>query len=269
MSMSRPSRAGRDDPAALRSPAMCRFFSGVMRRQMAASFRAVRLARPGVPDVPADRPVIVYSNHPSWWDPAFYIVLMPRLFPDREGFGPMEAEALEKYPFMKRIGIFGIAPDSRAGAARFLSVSQSLLSRPRRMLWVTAQGTFADPRQRPVALRPGIAHLLARMPEAVAVPLAMEYPFWTEKRPEALALFGQPVRGEAALRPREQAARLEDALEQAMDRLAALAQARDPRAFDMLLEGRRGTGGVYAAVGRAKAALGGRRYEPDHAREET
>jgi 1-acyl-sn-glycerol-3-phosphate acyltransferase len=72
---------------ALRSPAMCRFFAEVMDRQMRRSFRAVRLARPGAPRLPEGRPVVVYSNHPSWWDPAFFIVLAPRLFPDRESYG--------------------------------------------------------------------------------------------------------------------------------------------------------------------------------------
>ena len=37
------------------------------------------------------RPVIVCSNHPSWWDPAFFILLQTRLFAGRTGFGPMDA----------------------------------------------------------------------------------------------------------------------------------------------------------------------------------
>ena len=44
------------DPVALRHPGMTRFFAGVMARQMAGSFRAVRLARPGLPDLPSGRP---------------------------------------------------------------------------------------------------------------------------------------------------------------------------------------------------------------------
>ena len=65
---------------------------------MAASFRAVRLARPGLPDLPPGRPLVVYSNHPSWWDPAFGIVLHARLFPGREGYAPIRDAMLERYP---------------------------------------------------------------------------------------------------------------------------------------------------------------------------
>ena len=251
-----------DDPVALRSPAMCRFFEGVMRRQMHRGFRAVRVARPGLPSLPEGAPVVVFSNHPGWWDPVFYIVLQTTLLPDRQGYGPMEAEALERYGFMKRIGIFGVDPGSRAGAARFLRVGAHLLSDPSRMIWMTAQGRFADPRERPAALRPGLAHLMARVPGAVALPLAMEYPFWSEKRPEALCRFGAPVA--AAGDADAWQAALTGGLEAAQDALAADAQARDPARFDTILGGARGVGGVYGAWQRLRAAAGGRRHDPDH-----
>ncbi|MBP1804903.1 lysophospholipid acyltransferase family protein [Rubellimicrobium aerolatum] len=240
---------------------MTRFFAGVMARQMAGAFRAVRLARPGVPELPEGRPVIVYTNHPSWWDPAFVIVLHSRLFPGREGYGPMEAAMLERYGFFRRIGLFGVE-EGRVGAARFLATSGAILADPRRMLWVTAQGRFADPRERPLGLRPGVAHLMARVPGAVAVPLALEYPFWSEKRPEALAAFGTPQEGggdAAAWGPR-----LEAALGATCDRLAALAQARDPGAFGNVLAGKAGVGGIYGAWQRLRALARGERHVPDH-----
>lgn len=255
-----PARGGAAEVVAARSPAMCRFFVAVMRREMGRGFRAVRLARPGPPVLAADRPVVVYSNHPSWWDPAFYIVLSNHLFPEREGYGPMEAEALERYRFMKRIGIFGVEAGSRRGAATFLRTGAAILADPKRMLWVTAQGRFADPRARPLGLRPGVSRLLAMTPRAVAVPLAFEYPFWSEKRPEALARFGAPLEAEEAARPE----RLEAALERTMDALAEDAAARDPGRFADVLAGRAGIGGVYDAYRRASAALGGRRFRPEH-----
>ena len=89
--------------------------------------------------------------------------------------------------------MFGIELDTPRGAAQFLSICTRVLSDPRRVLWITAQGEFADPRQRPLRLRPGIAHLLRRFPDAVVLPLAMEYTFWNEAKPEALARFGPPI----------------------------------------------------------------------------
>jgi 1-acyl-sn-glycerol-3-phosphate acyltransferase len=236
-----------------------------MARQMRTAFDAVRLARPVLPDLPDDRPLMIYSNHPSWWDPAFFMVLMPRLFPGRQGYGPIDAEMLDRYRFMRRIGIFGVRQTGRHAVADFLRPALHIVSRPERMLWITAQGTFRDPRSRPLELRGGAAMLLARAPSVVAVPLAIEYPFWTEKRPEALALFGSPV--EAGGSREAVSARLDAALGDAMERLGGLAMARDAAAFERVLEGRTGVGGVYGAWSRLRALAGGRRYSPRHMEE--
>lgn len=252
------------DPVRLRHRGLVAFFSLVMARQMASSFRAVRLAKPGLPDLPPDRPVVVFSNHPSWWDPAFVIVLHPRLFPGRQGYGPIDAAMLSRYGFFRHIGMFGVEQDSPRGAALFLSTSRAILSDPRRMLWITAQGRFADPRERPLMLRSGIAHLMARMPEAVALPLALEYPFWSEKRPEALACFGAALDGRLGGDARDWALRLETALTETADRLAGLAQARDPQGFTNLMAGRSGVGGIYGLWQHVRSLARGERHSPDH-----
>ncbi len=255
--MNRPG-GDRDDPVALRSEAATRFFTGVMRRQMRRNFRAVRLLRPGLPALPPGRALVLYANHPSWWDPAFFIFLSAILFPGRPFFGPMESTALERYRFMRKIGIFGIEPGSVAGAARLLRTGRHILSDPRHIIWLTAQGAFADPRT-PVVLERGLARLLARAPDVVAMPLALEYPFWSEKRPEALAAFGTPM---IAAESNEE--RLEAALQEAAGRLAAGAAARDPAAFETLLGGRNGVGGIYGGWSRLTAAVTGRDYRDEH-----
>lgn len=250
---------------ARRSPGLVRFFTGIMTRRMRGAFHAVRLSREGRPRVEGDRPLIVYLNHPSWWDPALIVVLADRLFPRRPGFGPIDAEALQKYRFMARIGLFPVERGQR-GAVRFLRESLGVLSEADAMLWVTAEGHFTDPRRRPVLLRPGIAHLARRLPQAILLPLAVEYPFWDESTPEALVRFGQPIDaadhvGLDVDRWREL---LEDRLADTMDALAVDAMSRDPDRFDTLLGGRVGVGGVYDLWRRATATLTGRRFHAGH-----
>ncbi|MFC7335280.1 lysophospholipid acyltransferase family protein [Rhodocista pekingensis] len=254
------------DPDALRSPLLVRFFTRVMARHMASGFHAVRLMRPGVPTLPHDRPVIVYCNHPSWWDPAFLILLASRAFPERRGFGPMDAAALARYRFMARIGLFPVEPDTAAGAVAFMKVGQALLSRPDAMLWVTAEGRFSDPRSRPVRLRGGIAHLACRLERVTLLPLALEYPFWEERTPEALARFGTPLLKEPGsdLTPGRLQEMLEERLEAAMDDLAVAARSRDPDRFATLLGGRVGVGGVYDLWRRGRAWAQGQRFDPAH-----
>jgi len=217
-----------------------------------------------LPDFPKGRAAIVYSNHPSWWDPAFFIVLSSTCFPDRPGYGPMDAAALARYGFMRRIGVFGIQPDTRRGAAEFLRTGTAILSNPDAIFWVTAEGAFVDPRHRPVGLRPGTAHLLAHVDDVVAVPLAIEYPFWTERLPEALCRFGAPIYNEECRTVAEAQERLENHLRTAMDALAADAMARNPGQFETVVHGRAGVNGVYDVYRRLRAVIRGERFVAEH-----
>lgn len=257
--------ASRADPVALRSPALCRFFGHVMARAMRRGFHAVRLARPGWPELPGDRPVVVYLNHPSWWDPAFLIVMGTTRFRDRPGYGPIDAAMLDRYRFMRRLGLFGVTPGPR-GAAVFLRTARRILEDSRAMLWITAEGRFTDPRTRPVTLMPGLAHLVRHTPTTVLVPLALEYPFWDERTPEALARFGRPM--EAAALAGMPVETLNDhlarRLEETMDALAADSASRDPARFLPVLRGTAGVGGVYDLWRRARAALAGRTFHAGH-----
>ncbi len=230
-------------------------------------FHAVRLAKGTRPDLGGAGPVIVCTTHPSWWDPLIIVLLGHALFPDRRGFGPMEQAALGRYGFMHKIGVFGIEPEQASGARRFLSVAQGILAAPDAMLWVTAQGRFTDPRVRPIRLRPGVAHLARRDGPGVVLPLALEYPFWNERTPEALVRFGPKLPCDAGTSPAAWNAHLADALQLTADRLADDACSRDPARFETLVRGRAGIGGVYDAWRRAKAWAGGRK--PALAHEET
>ncbi len=252
-----------DDPIALRSEFLFRGFVRYVHFSAGRRFHGVRILRGALPAAPPDRPLIVFSNHPGWWDPIFYFLLGDRLFSEHTSFGPMEAAALQRYAVMRRLGVFGLEPGPR-GAVRFLRTAGRVLSRPRHMLWITAEGKFTDPRTRPVQLRPGVAHLARLAERAVLLPLALEYPFWNESKPEALAAFGEPLYGDPALDVAAWQARLAAALEQTMDRLAAAAMTRDPQHFSSVLEGRTGVGGVYDLVRRVGAWSHGRRFDPRH-----
>lgn len=244
-----------------RSPAAIAAFRWYLRGLFRKRFSAVRLARDGVPAPHDGRPVVVFTNHPGWWDPLLFILVSPLLFPGRLGFGPMQAAQLRRYGIFRRMGAFGLEPGA-TGAAQFLRVAQAGLAETRAILWITAQGEFADARARPVNLQPGVSHLAARVPGAVFIPAAIEYVFWNDSRPEALLRFGAPV--EVAGPRREVAMRLERALSLCMDGLAAAAQARDAGGFTTLLEGTAGSGPVYDAWQRVRAWRRGVAFSARH-----
>ncbi len=254
-------------PLSQHSPTLLALFRLYLRYYVWRSFSAVRLARNTAPPLFPGRPLIVYCNHPSWWDPALLLLVLPRLLA-RRGFAPMDATELQRYGLFRRMGLFGIEPGTARGAAAFLRTATDCLAQPGTCLVITAEGSFTDPRLRPIRLRPGIAHLARRLPEAVILPLALEYSFWNESKPEALLRFGPPVRpalpeGEQPTVANWQHA-LEAALTETMDSLAAASSLRDPAAFTRLFAGTAGVGGPYDAYRRTRAALTGQPFNARH-----
>ena len=247
-------------------PRLIRVFTRYSRYCLKKNFHAVRLSRGGRPADPGDGPLVVVLNHPSWWDPLLALVLKD-LFPsDYAHHAPIDAAALKKYRFFGRLGFFGVEQQTLRGAADFLAVGTALLCRPRTALWVTAQGRFTDVRERPVRLRRGVAHLARRLDGGVVLPLALEYPFWEERFPEALARFGAPIPigNGADLTVGEWTRRIEAGLEAAQDALAVEAAARDPLAFETVVGGKSGVGGVYDRWRQLRAWLRGERFHPSH-----
>ena len=217
------------------------------------------------PDIGSE-PVILYTNHPSWWDPLVFLTLAAKLYPGRLSYGPIDARALGHYRFMERIGFLGIDQGTWRGSARFLRMARAALHRSDVIFWITSQGEFVDPRQRPVGIRPGVGHAAEGASRGLIVPLAVEYPFWTERFPEALAAFGPAMR--LADAPNRSAAEwnrlLAQALEATQDRLAEASQRRDPAAFRTIVSGRVGVGGIYDWIRRIAAWGRGRTFDAAH-----
>jgi 1-acyl-sn-glycerol-3-phosphate acyltransferase len=259
--------AGGDQPGLPRRSAWrVRMFTRYFKRWMGKSFHAVRLSLTGKPPPLDGKPLVVVLNHPSWWDPLMGMVLAD-LFAGYKHYVPIDAAALKQYRLFEPLGFFGVEVGSAEGALAFLRTSTTILSRPHHAVWITAQGKFTDPRARPVELRQGVGHLVRRLNDAVVLPLAIEYPFWQERYPEALAHFGSPI---AVKRGRDQAvedwmATIEAGLTRAQDDLAVVAMTQDAARFEALVGGSVGVGGVYDWWRRVKVRFTGGRFRAGHA----
>ncbi len=243
------------------SPLVLRFFRRVVRRYFRRHFRAVLAQHPERLQVRG--PLIVYGNHSSWWDPMLIVLLGQLLLPGRRHYAPIDARALEQYPILGKIGIFPVELTLPRGAAQFLRASEAIL-RDNGVLWLTPQGRFADPREMPLAFKPGLATLAQRLPEVPLLPLAVEYTFWNERLPEALLHFCEPVRFAEQMPVPEMNRELERALAGGMYALQQAAMARDPSAFEPIFSGKRGVGGMYDLLRQASALLRGQQATLDH-----
>lgn len=246
---------------------MLEWFLWYARRYVAKHFHRLLVCGTPLSELRADRPLVIYLNHPAWWDPMIGMVLSS-LLPGRRHYCPIDEVMLRKYGIFGKLGFFGVEQGTSRGSAQFLRRSRAILADSNNALWITAQGEFTDPRQRPVKLKPGLGHLIRRLERGVIVPIALEYDFWQERTPEALVRVGEPL----ILGPGDGPARsladwqheVERRLERTQDELAELAIRRDPSAFTSLLSGKTGVGWFYDTWRRLRAALSGKRFDPSH-----
>jgi 1-acyl-sn-glycerol-3-phosphate acyltransferase len=250
----------RDIPAI--STVTLRLFQRVVRRYFRRHFRAVMVQQKELL-AQATGPLIVYANHSSWWDPMVSILLAQMLLPRRRHYAPMDADALKKYPILRGLGIFPVEMSTARGAAQFLRTSQAILA-DGGVVWITPQGRFVDSREKDLGFKPGLGALAVRVPDLTLLPLAIEYTFWNERLPETLLRFGKPVAMAAGTSSEQATIQLESALEAVMLALRKDSLRRDADAFDVLLTGARGTGGMYAVGRRLRAVFTREKLPLDH-----
>lgn len=248
------------------SPTAVRLFSGYSRHYIRRRFHSVRILESGLPPDVSGRPVVLYLNHSSWWDPLVCLLLSRTFFADRTSYGPIDADMLERYAFFKRLGFFGVSSGDAPDTLKFLRTVHGILRSGHNALWITPQGRFADARERPPRLRDGLGAIAVRTPSAAFVPLSIEYPFWTEPQPEILVSFGNPII------PTEGppgsvgswTARFSEELESVQDALAAASCRRAPQEWKKVDSGRRGVNLAYDCSRWVRARLRGKEFNPEH-----
>jgi 1-acyl-sn-glycerol-3-phosphate acyltransferase len=251
------------------TPWLMRGFRRVSHHLLRRHFHVVATHREALTrlgDLGSGAPVLVYGNHPSWWDPLIAMLLCERCMPERRYYAPIDARMLRKYRVFGQLGYFGVELSSTRGAAAFLRRSKAILETPRASLWLTPEGRFTDPRDRSVPMMPGLAHLASKLQQGTIVPLALEYTFWEERLPEMLSSFGKPIRVEelAGADKAQWQEHLEESLRRSQDELAQAVISRQASAFQVLLQGGRGAGALYDWGRRVRAWGQGRRADVDH-----
>lgn len=243
-------------------------FQTFLKRFLRKNFHGIVLAKDSQLDVSLaqGRPIIVYVNHPSWWDPLIAHFLNESLFPERDFFAPIDADALAKYRVFAQLGFFGVQLSSKSGTAQFLSRSAAVLERPNAALWLTPEGRFADSRDRTAELMPGLAHLCRKHDAPLVVPMAMEYTFWNERLPMCFAAFGQfmDCQQQSDWDKPTWHQNLTRALRDTQQHLESLVIERCDTNFQPILKGDVGGGAVYDSFRRVKSLFTGKKFEGQH-----
>lgn len=169
------------------------WFAGHARSRIHGAFGAVRVRGLGLARAAAARgPLLIVSNHTSWWDPLVVLHLSEHVL-RTDGYALMDAKNLRRLPFFALVGGFGIELDRPSDGAAGMKYAARLLDQPGRLVWVFPQGRERPVSARPLDFRAGSAEIARIARRAEAMPAALRYEFGAEERPHLYVSFGEPL----------------------------------------------------------------------------
>lgn len=179
---------------ARKSKGFVAWFSRHAEKRIQSTFQQVRVDGLDHLTAALERPVILISNHTSWWDPLVCLLVAHRMV-DSDPFAMMDADNLRRLPFFARVGAFGVerAEKGRGLARDSIDYAVDLLDRPGRLLWIFPQGDERPINQRPLGFRRGAPVVWAQRRDAVVIPLGIRYVFAHTEKPFLYLSFGPPV----------------------------------------------------------------------------
>jgi 1-acyl-sn-glycerol-3-phosphate acyltransferase len=139
-------------------------------------------------------PVMIVSNHTSWYDPLVVLWLTNLVVPSRS-YAMMNAKNLRRLGFFSRVGAYGVDLDSESDGAAALRYSVKLLKEPGNVVWIFPQGD-ERPSFEPLHFRGGAEHI-ARLAKVPTVPIGLEYVVGGNAEPELYMSIGEVVKPDA------------------------------------------------------------------------
>ncbi len=174
-----------------------RLFALYNRQLIARRFEGLRVAgldhlRERTPDVPQ----LLYANHSSWWDglALFQLARVCKL----DLYAMMEERQLRRYPFHRKLGAFSVVRENPREALRSIEYAGNLLRHTSRTLLIFPQGATEPNDVRPLKFYTGAAHIIERVGEIDALPVALRYEFLDDFRPQIIIRIGKAKRIKAA-----------------------------------------------------------------------
>ena len=153
-----------------------------------------------LPETDPQLPVLLLPNHSTWWD-GFFIFHLNQYFFGRHLYLMMLDRQLRNYPFFRRVGAFGIDPESPSAIRQSLRYSADILNQQnagKNMLCIFPQGELLPWHTQPIVFKNGIDVIIKQTRGPVTImPLAIRVELLEEQRPDVFFLCGQPLVAEA------------------------------------------------------------------------
>ena len=158
--------------------------------ELRSTFRRIGWAG-APPDLPPDRPVVIYANHHNCFDGHFMWLLTHRLL---ERPAILWMDEWDRFPFYSPLGAHPFPlDDAPRRAATIRRTVRTLRQAPRYVLTYFPEGQLSPPEGGVQPFDDGLLRRLdGLLPNPVWWPVAIHVTWWTEARPTAVLTGGNP-----------------------------------------------------------------------------
>lgn len=136
---------------------------------------------------------ILYAPHCNWWDGIVGYNLVKRVVDTRIR---MMIEEMNRFPILAKAGAFPVNKKSAQASMQALQYAVDQLSKGDISLWIFPQGIIRPPMFRPIEFQTGMAYIAKNVIKKYGginlIPVAINYSFLREDKPEVLVEFGEP-----------------------------------------------------------------------------
>jgi len=161
----------------------------------------------------AQHPLIICSNHVSWWDP--FVLLLSAEALNMRGRCLMDHKALSNLGFFRWLGAIPIHMNNPRLALKELS-DAGQRARPSDPIWIFPSGEYKRPHVEDLQFRSGLVRLCKSAPKnALVLPVALDVAFIEAKVPRYFVGFEAPMPLDECIRRKGEArvqARIDSAL---------------------------------------------------------
>ena len=136
---------------------------------------------------------ILYAPHCNWWDGIVGYNLVKRVMNTRIR---MMIEEMNRFPILAKAGAFPVNKKSAQASMQALQYAVDQLNKGDISLWIFPQGIIRPPMFRPIEFQTGMAYIAKNVAKKYGgvnlIPVAINYSFLREDKPEVLVEFGEP-----------------------------------------------------------------------------
>lgn len=141
-----------------------------------------------------DTPIILFAPHHNWWDGIVGYNICNRIFKKEIR---IMIEELNRFPLMRRAGAFSVNKKSPQASMPALRFAVDELGDTNNILYIFPEGIIKPPNHRPLDLQTGMTYIaeksVKKYGKVALMPVAVNYCFLRDNRPEVLVEFGNII----------------------------------------------------------------------------